>query len=63
MTPREDRWTTTEADAAAWERRYGPTYDDDRPTRAELDADEHTGDDPDRLDLLVGDDAPWGGAA
>lgn len=37
---REDRYTRTEADAGAFEDRYGPVYDDDTPTLAELEADE-----------------------
>lgn len=40
MTRREDRFTGSPADAAAFEAAFGPDdYDDDRPTLAEATAD------------------------
>lgn len=45
---REDTGSRTEADAGAFERRFGQDdYEDDhRPTRAELDRDENEDEDP-----------------
>lgn len=56
MTSRTDYYTNTVADAGAFEWRFGPEHDDDRPTRAECDADEAqlNGDGPCCFDPLCG---------
>jgi hypothetical protein len=54
MSPREDRYTNTEADAGAYDRRYFAVPVDDKPSPSDL-AEPEGRDEPD-YDLAEGDE-------